>query len=137
MTLITNEIYMLDGFRRTLLVFAADRRITFPDGTHVARRKLFPIRYLDAGISYFGLAEVFPAGKKRYLADWLDNFIRNHSGIKTLKAFAFQLRDDLHTVAPPAVLSTNASGFHICGYNAQGLPEFWYLSNIGGMDAFA
>jgi hypothetical protein len=44
MTLITNEIHMLDGFKRTVLVYAADRRITKPDGAYLStQRKLFEI----------------------------------------------------------------------------------------------
>ncbi len=51
MTLITNEIHMLDGFKKTLLIFAADRRLTNPDGSYAgSKRKLFPIPYLEAGI---------------------------------------------------------------------------------------
>ena len=54
MTLITNEIHMLDGFKKTILVFAADRRISKLDGSFDSnRKKLFEIPYLNAGISYF------------------------------------------------------------------------------------
>lgn len=63
MTLITNEIHMLDGFKRTVLVFAADRRLTNLDGSYGStQQKLFQIPYLEGGISYFGLATVFPGG---------------------------------------------------------------------------
>ena len=63
MTLITNEIHVLDGFKKTILVFVADQRITMPDGTYRKGRKLFKIPYLEGGVSYFGLAEVFPSGR--------------------------------------------------------------------------
>ena len=137
MTLITNEIHMLDGFRRTCLVFAADRRLTKLDGSFGGtRQKLFKIPYLEGGVSYFGLATVFPGGKPQYLSDWLRSFITKHSHLTSLEAFAFELRTKLHVVIPSSILSKHASGFHICGYNSQGLPEFWYLSNIGGMEGF-
>src|SRR6266849_430237 len=137
MTLISNEIHMLDGFKRTLLIFAADRRLTYPDGSYAGtKQKQFPIPYLNGGVSYFGLAEVYPKGKKQYLSDWLREFVIRHSTMTSLKDFAFQLRDELHTVIPAGILKKNASGFHICGYNSKGLPEFWFLRNIGGMDQF-
>jgi hypothetical protein len=137
-TLITNEIYALDGFRKTLMVFAADRRLTLPDGSYAGtQRKLFQIPYLEGGISYFGLAEVHPKGKKQYLSLWLRDFINAYTATKTLRDFAFELRNELHRVIPARILERTASGFHICGYNAKGLPEFWYLSNIGGMEAYA
>jgi hypothetical protein len=135
MTLITNEIHMLNGFRKTILVFAADRRLTYPDGSYAGtRQKLFPIPYLEGGISYFGLALVFPKGKKQYLSDWLQDFINLHSAAKSLRDLSVELRDELHTVIPADILDKTASGFHVCGYNSDGLPEFWYLSNIGGRD---
>ena len=137
MTLITNEIHILSGLDRSALVFAADRRLTKLDGSYAAtRRKLFKIPYLRAGISYFGLA-VVPRGKQQYMSDWLRVFITHHSGLSSLRDFTFELRDQLHNVIPPDVLGRNPSGFHICGYNSHGLPEFWYLSNIGGMSGFA
>lgn len=137
MTLITNEIHMLDGFKKTVLVFAADRRISKPDlSLDSFRRKLFEIAYLDAYVSYFGLAKVFPSGRAQYLSDWLPAFIRKNSDARSLRDFSFKLRDELNQVVPASVLRANGSGFHICGYNAAGFPEFWYLSNIGGMVQF-
>jgi hypothetical protein len=32
------------------------------------------------------------------------------------------------------VLAKNASGFHICGYNSNNMPELWYFSNIRDLD---
>jgi hypothetical protein len=72
-----------------------------------------------------------------YVSDWLRTFSRHRSDIRTLREFAFQLRDALHAYIPAVTLGKSPSGFHICGYNAQGLPEFWYLSNMGGMSDFA
>src|SRR6266446_5343725 len=137
MTLITNEIHMLDGFKKTILVFAADRRVSKLDGSYDSlQKKLFPIPYLNGGISYFGLAEVFPQGRRQYLSEWLPAFIRKHSQAGGLREFSCTLRDELHKIVPASVLRKTASGFHIGGYNAQGIPEFWFLTNIGGMDQF-
>jgi hypothetical protein len=99
-------------------------------------RSCFEFPTSRGGVSYFGLAEVYPKRKKHYLSDWLRDFINRHAATKSLRDFAFELRNELHTVVPPGILEKNASGFHICGYNAHKIPEFWYLSNIGGMDAF-
>jgi hypothetical protein len=137
MTLITNEIHMLNGFKKTLIVFAADRRLTYPDGRYAGtKQKLFRIPYLEGGVSYFGRAEVYPGGKKQWLSDWLRNFISEHATTESLKDFAFELREELHAVIPPSALEKSPSGFHICGYGSGHLPEFWFFSNIGGMERF-
>ena len=139
MTLILNEIHLLDSLNKTVLVAAADRRISRPDGSHDStRKKLFHIPYLNGTISYFGLA-AFPRKRKtkpQYLSNWLPNFINKQSDVPDLQTFAQNLRDELHEVIPQAILQTEASGFHICGYNSQGLPDFWYFSNIGRMEDF-
>ena len=139
MTLILNEIHLLDGLNKTVLVAAADRRISKPDRSYDStRKKLFPIPYLNGAISYFGLAAFPPKGttKLQYLSNWLPNFINEQSEVSDLQTFAQNLRDELHEVIPLAILQENASGFHICGYNSQGLPDFWYFSNIGRMEDF-
>jgi hypothetical protein len=140
MTLIANEIHMYDGFEKTRMIFAADRRLSNLDGSFhaVDKPKLLQIPYLNGAISYFGLATVYPGGRNaQYLADWLATFIQRNSGLNTFVDFTAQLRDALHQVIPRNILGAHASGFHIAGYNREGIPEFWYLSNIGGMDQFA
>ena len=139
MTLVLNEIHLVQGLTRTVLVAAADRRITEPDGRyHSTRRKLFDIPYLQGTISYYGLACVYPNGngKPEYLSSWLPNFIRTHHSITTLSDFVSSLREKLHHVIPPAVLKKNASGFHVCGYQSDGLPDFWHLTNVGKLNGF-
>lgn len=72
MTLILNEIHVQNGLNETLLVAAADRRVSNPDGSYNSlQRKLFTVPYRNATISYFGIAEVFPSGKREYLSEWL------------------------------------------------------------------
>src|SRR5271169_2819827 len=107
MTLITNEIHVLDGFRKTVLVFAADQRITMPDGSYRKGRKLFAIPYLEGGVSYFGLAEVFPSGCRQFLSQWLPAFITKNADAPSLRDFAFRLRDELNTIVPQEVLRQN------------------------------
>lgn len=138
MTLITNEIHLINGLSKSLLVFAADRRISNPaTGKYVAtRKKLFSIPYLEAGISYFGVAEVFPPGKSQSLSDWLPTFISKQADAPDIQTFAHRLKDALHMIIPPVYLQSMPSGFHMLGYNKQGLPDFWFLSNIGHMDQF-
>lgn len=137
MTLILNEIHLVKGLARTVLVAAADRRIAWPDGKYDStRRKLFDIPYLRGTISYYGLAVVYPKGKQEYLSSWLPNFIRAHHSITTLKDFVSSLREELHRVICPEILRKNASGFHVCGYQPDGLPDFWHLRNVGGLKEF-
>jgi hypothetical protein len=137
MTLILNEFYLSEGLNKTTLIAAADRRLTNPDGSyHATRRKLFEISYLNGAISYFGLAVVFPRERQEYLSSWLPNFIRHQSTTNSLQTFAQNLRDELNQIVPSRILRTQPSGFHICGYDNKGLPDFWYVSNIGGMRGF-
>lgn len=138
MTLVLNEIHWAEGLNRTTMVAAADRRISRPDGSYFGTHpKLFPVPYLNGAISYFGLA-VFPdsAGVTRRLWDWIPAFIRHQHDVPDLRTFASRLRDSLHTLIPPRLLSSQPSGFHICGYNADYLPEYWFLTNIRQMSGF-
>ena len=132
MTLILNEMWLLNGLKQTFWIAAADRRISNPDGSpHSTRRKLFEIPYLNGAVSYFGRATVYPRGRETHLSDWLANFIRHQSTAPSFQGFAERLRDELNQIVPTTILKARASGFHICGYDSKGLPDFWYLSNIG------
>jgi hypothetical protein len=137
MSLVINEIVMVDGFKHTFIVCAADRMLTNPDGSfNAVKPKLLRIPYLNAAISYFGLAQVFPQNRAVYICDWLQDFINKQAGVSDLNEFSHSLKEALHCVVHPQTLRVNPSGFHICGYNSDGLPDFWYLSNIGGMKKF-
>jgi hypothetical protein len=137
MTLILNEIHLLRGLEETLIVAAADRRVSKPDGSYDStRRKLFHIPYLHGTIAYFGLAEVYPNVRPQFMSEWLPCFIGRHSSISDLESFANTLREELTRVVPAKILEINPSGFHICGYDKAGNPDFWYLSNIGGLQDF-
>jgi hypothetical protein len=137
MTLILNEIHLLQGLKETLLVAASDRRISKLDGSYDStRRKLFSIPYLNGAVAYFGLAMVYPKGRPQYMSDWLPNFIKRHSSAISLGSFAESLQVELNRIVPPDILGKSPSGFHICGYSDARLPDFWYLSNIGSLQSF-
>jgi len=135
-TLIVNEICAYQGLNKTIVVAAADQLIMTPDGKQVRRKKLFEIPYLRGTVSYFGLAEVFPDGRRQDLSAWLPAFIREHSAIADFETFAMRLREALHGVVPEAALRNNPSGFHISGFNSHGLPDFWFLTNVGHFEEF-
>jgi len=129
---------VLNGLNNTVLVAAADRRVSNRDGSYNSlQKKLFSVPYHKATISYFGIAEVFPSGKRQYLSNWLPTFITKQAASADLKSFADNLRTALNNIIPQRVLKENPSGFHICGYNKSGVPEFWSLTNIGRLDGFA
>ena len=134
MTLIVNEIHLLDGLSKTILVAAADRRLSKPDGSYAdTQRKLFRVPQLNGTVSYFGVAYVLTHGTEELLSSWLPNFINKQSEVSDLKTFAWNLRDTLNQVVPEEWLQRYPSGFHICGYNSQGLPDLWAFLNAGRM----
>lgn len=133
MTLIINEIHLIDGLRKTAIVSAADRLITIGGKHDSHRRKVFKIPFLHATVSYFGLAGfTHPKSRKNtYFSEWVPNEINKLADCSTLKDLAVAFRKALNETIPANGLKHNPSGFHFCGYNSAGLPELWYLSNIG------
>lgn len=136
MTLILNEIHLFNGLTNSMIIAAADRRISRSGVYDSTRRKLFKIPHLNGAVSYFGLACVYPDGREEYLSSWLPNFINHQSATNSLKGFAENLQSSLNSIVPPSILKNNPSGFHICGYNSLGYPDFWYFSNIGSLKNF-
>jgi hypothetical protein len=128
MTLVLNEIHVAKGLPDSVVVAAADRRITLGGKYNSTRRKLFDIPYLNASISYYGLAELPCKGE--YLSSWLPNFITRHSDAQSMVDLAGSLRQELHEVLPTGALAHSVSGFHICGFNSNGLPDFYHLTNV-------
>lgn len=136
MSLIVNEIHIQNGFKRSFQIAAADRRITWKGKYDSTRRKIFPIDYLKATISYFGLA-AFPHNRRiKYMSEWLPEYIKKSHSLTSLGDFALDLRNTLNSVIDPSTLGSNISGFHLSGFNSNGQPEFWYFSNIDGMEGF-
>jgi hypothetical protein len=134
MTLLTNEIHVSSDLQHSVIIFAADRRISFLKKFHSLGKKIFPIEYLNAGIGFFGLAEVWPSGRKQSMSSWLAQFVTNHHDVRSLRDFADALRAELDRIVPDNIKLSNASGFHLAGFNDQNYPEFWFIRNIGGMN---
>jgi hypothetical protein len=89
-------------------------------------------------VSYFGLAEVrLPNRRNLRLWEFLPTFINKEYAVNNLKDFAFRLRTELNRTIPESVLRDTPSGFHVCGYNRDGISEFWFVTNIGGMNDFS
>jgi hypothetical protein len=134
MTLIINEIHLRNGLSDTFQIAAADRRITLGRKIETPRKKLFAIPHLGATVSYFGLAATNKNGKWLYFSDLIPDFIKKSHQTKTLQEFSNLLMQTLNKEVPIELRRGHISGFHLSGYTAAGLPEFWYFSNISGMD---
>ena len=133
MTLLLTEIHWLDNFSNSLILFAADRQISKPNGDYDSlRKKIFQISYLQAGIGYFGLADVPKrgTGDLEPMNDWLLRFIPKNSSLTNMELFANKLSTELNSDIPPEWRNEYISGFHLAGFNSAGIPEFWFIRNV-------
>jgi hypothetical protein len=130
MTLLTTEIHNPNDPNNSLIVFAADRRISRGNSYDDSREKIFRTPGLNAGIGYFGLAEIPQGNALRPMAEWLQDFLMNNSVRVNLQQFAEELLDSLNRAVPRQWQQSYISGFHIAGFNAHGSPEFWYVRNV-------
>jgi hypothetical protein len=105
--------------------------VTVDGKFHSNRKKLFRIPYLNAGVGYFGLAQV---DQGKFLSEWLPNFINYTCEVGSLEKFARVLCDKLNHKVNKEFLKKAPSGFHVCGYNAKNLPELWFVRNIRSME---
>ena len=136
MTLVLNEIHLIEGLNKAFWIAGADRRLSKTDGSYFGtRKKLFQIPYINGAISYFGLAAYQFRSKTVYMSDIIQNFIRHNSDKKNISEFSITFQKELNRIIPQNVLNKSASGFHICG-SENGLPDFWHFSNIGKLDSF-
>jgi len=131
MTLLVNEIFIRKSDDKSAIVFAADRRITAGGRFHSERKKIFPIPYINAGIGYFGLAQLT---RNTFLSEWIPEFIENHVELHSIHDFAKALQSDLNQQVNKGFLRQNPSGLHICGYNEDKHPELWFVRNIQTME---
>jgi hypothetical protein len=130
MTLITTEIHHHDDRTRAVIVFGADRRISKADGTYGdTRRKVLAIERLNAGIGYFGLAQVPKDSRQQFMDDWLRAFIRSNTS-PTLPEFASALAAQLNSAIPNVTRQECISGFHVAGFDEAAKPEFWFVRNV-------
>lgn len=132
MTLVLTEISQYG------IVMGADSAVTcetpLPSGGTGRRvltgvQKLFPIPYLQAGVSCWGYGQI-----GNFETDvWLSDFIRRHQGqSQTLQDFAMQLQDELNRIIPPTQSGQGEAGFHLAGFvsrNGRLTPDFWHIHN--------
>src|SRR5205809_3314710 len=97
MTLLATEIHNHDDPANALIVFAADRRISLKRRYYDRRKKIFELRWLNAGIGYFGLAVV----GKQSMQEWLQTFLAGATSCQTVAELARRLADYLNRVIPP------------------------------------
>jgi hypothetical protein len=131
MTLLVNEIHIGDQINDATLVQVADRRITIGGRYHSSRRKIFAIPYLNASIGYFGLAQ---PRRNDYFSSWVPNIIRHGSSVNSLSVFANYFESELNKYVSKSLLLRNPSGFHLCGFANDGIPEFYFIRNIDHMN---
>ncbi len=135
MTLIANEIYLDKGTDDPVIISYADNRLTIgaeknPKKKYPKGKKLFRIEYLNATVSFWGLANVQNAkGGGELLCTWLPNFIRHQHSAPSLMDFANRLRDEINLRTYKQYLVNEPSGFHLAGIRADGVPEFIHFSN--------
>jgi hypothetical protein len=130
MTLLTTEIHRHSDPQNAIIVFAADRRISRGNSYDDTRGKIFNVQKINAGIGYFGLAEVSQGACRKPMSDWLEDFLRNTIEGETLDELAGRLVNSLNSAVPENHRKSCISGFHIAGFNNEGLPEFWYVRNV-------
>lgn len=126
MTLLLTEIIEPPVHAQSLIVFAADRRISRAGVEAATRPKVFRVPKLRAGIGYFGLAEL--PGKK--MDAWLTEFIEANQAVPTLAELATTLAAALNNEVPAAWRQSDISGFHLAGFTAADKVEFWFVRNV-------
>jgi len=138
MTLLINDFCMRGDLRDGYILTVADRRLSY-DKTHPKHHKpehatkVFEITRLNAAIGYFGLA-YFRSNIQHDsipLSPWLQSFINHYHIAKTIGEFAEALCDKLNSLMEKKDVEKGITGFHICGYNQDDIPEFWVVRNIG------
>jgi len=137
MTLITTEIHVQKEICKSIIFMAADRCMS-RRGKHAGiARKIFPISNLKAGIGFFGIAEILINKQWKSMSPWLQNFIAKNYNVGSMRSLARLLKKELDKNIPNDVKRKYPSGFHLTGFNSEGYPEFWFVTNIGGMKGTA
>jgi hypothetical protein len=130
MTLLLTEIHNHDDPNRARIIFAADRRIT-RNGRYVGtRKKIFKIPGFQAGMGYFGLAEVGTGSSARPMSEWIERHLRMNTRVSTLADFSQTLASHLNSDVPQPHRREFLSGFHIAGFGDRGCVEFWCVRNV-------
>jgi len=130
MTLLLTEVHNHDDPNNARIVFAADRRITRNGRYADTRKKIFEIPRLNAGIGYFGLAEIGSGKRAQPMGEWLGPHLRQGPTTPTLAAFSSELAHRLNSAVPESHRARVPSGFHIAGFDHIGRIEFWFVRNV-------
>jgi len=132
MTLLLTEVHCLtDDLTDSVIVFAADRRLSTSGRYHATKKKLFEVPGLRAGLGFFGLAEFRAENMPVSISDWLKRFIDTKSSTyDSLMDFARGLAKELNQLVPDSIRRREVSGFHLSGLNREGIPEFWFIRNV-------
>lgn len=136
MTLILNQVKFKSNYGDSYWICAADRRLSTYGAFHsTSRKKIFPVKYINATVSYFGLAVWKYSNKEVYFSDILKNEITKLYKSKDLDDFAINLIESLNKKLPINILKDTPTGIHISGFNKDGIPCFLYSSNIGKINS--
>lgn len=131
MTIQANELHIGKSIADSTWVQVSDRRISANGKFHSNRKKTFEIPYLAASIGYFGLAQ---RNQTEFFSTWVPNTIRHGTSAKTLTEFAEYFEARLNRDVSKQLLKQYPSGFHLCGFAEDGIPEFHYIRNIETME---
>jgi hypothetical protein len=134
MTLLATEIHNHDDPTKACIVFAADRRISTSGRYADTRKKILEMPWLNAGLGYFGLAEVHDQDGQRSMQEWLQGFIHRNTDAVSMKAAAERLAESLNASVPQSWRKTQRSGIHLAGFDRSGRAEFWFVRNIDDND---
>ncbi len=101
MTLISNEIFLLNTLKESFIICAADTRLTYrkesdPKKKYKKGKKIFKIEYLNGTVSFWGATSLIEDRKQKFLWDWLPNYITKSSNETSLLGFANGLRTELN-----------------------------------------
>ena len=129
MTLLTTEVHR--GAEKDVVVFAADRLIARGNKCDSERRKIFRLPSVNAGIGYFGLAEVpMRTGSYQPMSEWIQDFFYRISSDHSLEQIAVDLTEQLNTAIPFDLQKKEVSGFHLAGLACDSRAELWYVRNV-------
>ena len=109
------------------IVLASDSNLTSRQGNSGFGQKVFPIPYLNAGISYSGLYNIGGTD----VDDWMNEHIRNESFLtNSIEEFVTNLTSRLNTEYEEK--AKVAAIMHVCGYSKVDFKshcEHWHISN--------
>ena len=128
MTLLTTEIHLSPT--AAYVVFAADQCVLRNGCSQPGQQKVFRIDAIRAGIGFFGLAEIPAALGTQRMDEFLRDFVGGISSRNSLNDVAQTLAKELNRLVPSEWILSERSGFHLAGFAADGIPEFWYIRNV-------